>query len=47
MLVDKIIIRAEESAYFKELFDKLEKLNYYSFSKASVLVVKSQTSLGP
>ena len=35
MLVDKIIIKAEQSAYFKELFDKLEKLNYYSFLKST------------
>ena len=32
-LVDKIIIDAEKSEYFKELFDKFEKLNYYSFLK--------------
>ena len=32
-LVDKIIMDAERSEYFKELFDKLEKLNYYSFLK--------------
>ena len=32
-LVDKIILNAEKSEYFKELFDKLEKLNYYSFLK--------------
>ena len=34
-LVDKIIINAEKSEYFKELFDKLEKLNFYSFLKSS------------
>lgn len=33
-LVDKIILNAEKSEYFKELFDKLEKLNYYSFLKS-------------
>lgn len=35
MLIDKIIVNAEKSEYFKELFDKLEKLNYYSFLKSS------------
>lgn len=35
MLIDKIIIKAEQSAYFNELFDKLEKLNYYSFLKSA------------
>lgn len=34
-LVDKIILNAEKSEYFKELFEKLEKLNYYSFLKSS------------
>lgn len=34
-LVDKIILNAEKSEYFKELFDKLEKLNFYSFLKSS------------
>lgn len=33
-LVDKIVLNAEKSEYFKELFDKLEKLNYYSFLKS-------------
>lgn len=34
-LLDKIILNAEKSEYFKELFDRLEKLNFYSFLKSS------------
>ncbi len=34
-LLDKIILNAEKSEYFKELFDSLEKLNFYSFLKSS------------